>query len=526
MLKKLFELFSCSLEKTFVVTLFFIFAGAAFSRPNTAGDAVKQKIFVKSVEGLSPDFIRGADVSMLGEIERNGGKFYDSQGKEADLFTILKENGVNWIRLCLWNNPVNERDVYADGKVLSKKGEPSGGGNNDLKLDIKLAQRAKQAGMKILLDFHYSDTWADPSKQKTPAAWRDLDAEQLNKAVQKFTEECIKKMDKSGVCPDMVQIGNELNGGMMWPLGKTWKGKTDTDIGGMDGFIALLKSASEGVRDARKQGDKIKIVIHLADGGDNNLYTQIFDPIINAGVDFDVIGMSFYPYWHGSFADLKKNMQICSEKYKKEMIVAETAYAFTEDDGDDTGNAFSVYSDDKNGYIPSVQGQATEVRDIIDTVSQVKGGIGVFYWEPDWIPVKGAGWKTGEGNNWENQAMFDYTGHALPSLDVFNLIYGKGSMKNWAGGSADNASTFAPYSAERVQVKTQPGTMPGLPARIKIVYENDAEHLAEIVWDKHNWSSEKKEGVVQLQGTVKGSTFRVTADVTIKKNNDKISGSI
>lgn len=507
MLKKLFKLFA--------VTIFFMFTGIAFSKPNTAGDAVKQKIFVAPVENLSQEFIRGADVSMLGEIEKNGGKFYDPQGKEDDLFTILKENGVNWIRLRLWNDPVNDRDVYADGKVLSKKGEPSGGGNNDLKLDVKLARRAKKAGMKILLDFHYSDTWADPSKQKTPAAWRDLDAEQLNKAVREFTEECIKKLDKAGARPDMVQIGNELNGGMLWPSGKIWKSKTDTDIGGMDGFITLLKSASKGVRDAQGNGNKIKVVIHLADGGDSNLYEQIFDPVVAAGVDFDVIGMSFYPYWHGSFADLKKNMELCGEKYGKEMIVAETAYAFTEDDGDYMGNVFSVYSDDKNGYIPSVQGQATEVRDIIDTVSHVKGGIGVFYWEPDWIPVKGAGWRTGEGNNWENQAMFDYTGHALPSLAVFNLIYGKGSMTNWAGGSADTASTFAPYAADTVRIKTQPGKVPALPAKIKIIYENDAEHPGEIVWDKHDWSSEKEEGIVRLQGTVKDSTFRVAADVTI-----------
>lgn len=508
-------MFKNEIVKAVVCVSALLCAGAASAKPNTAADAVKQQILVAPVDGLSPDFIRGADVSMLGEIEKNGGKFYNAQGNEDDLFAILKDNGVNWIRLRLWNNPVNERDVYANGKVLSRKGEPVGGGNNDLELDIRLAQRAKKAGMKILLDFHYSDTWADPSKQKTPAAWRDMDAKQLNKAVEAFTEDCIKKMDKAGVRPDMVQIGNELNGGMMWPLGKTWKGKTDTDVGGMDGFIALLKSASKGVRRAQGKGGRIKIMIHLANGGDSNLYTQMFDPITAAKVDFDVIGLSFYPYWHGAPADLKNNMTLIGEKYGKEMIVAETAYAFTEDDGDGMGNAFVVYSDDENGYVPSVQGQATEVRDIIDTVSHVKNGTGVFYWEPDWIPVKGAGWRTGEGNNWENQAMFDFTGHALPSLAVFNLVYGKGAVTNRAGGSASNASSFAPYSAEKVEVKTMPGQAPQLPAKIKVVFENDAEHSGEIIWDKHDWAAEKNEGVVQVQGTVKGSTFRVTADVTV-----------
>ncbi len=518
-------MFKKAVAETVAVAAVLLCAGTVFAKPNTAADAVKQQIFVAPVAGLSPDFMRGADVSMLGEIEKNGGKFYNAQGKEDDLFNILRENGVNWIRLRLWNNPVNERDVYANGKVLSRKGEPFGGGNNDLELDIKLAQRAKKAGMKVLLDFHYSDSWADPSKQKTPAAWKDMGDKQLNKAVEEFTEDCIKKMDKAGTRPDMVQIGNELNGGMMWPLGKTWKGKTDQNVGGMDGFIRLLKSASKGVRKAQGRGEKIKIVIHLANGGDNNLYTQMFDPIVAAHVDFDVIGLSFYPYWHGPLADLKNNMTLCGKKYGKEMIVAETAYAFTEDDGDGMGNAFIVYSDDENGYIPSVQGQATEVRDIIDTVSHVNGGVGIFYWEPDWIPVKGAGWRTGEGNNWENQAMFDFTGHALPSLAVFNLVYGKGAVTNWAGGSAGTAKSFAPYSAEKVEVKTMPGQAPNLPEKIKVIYENDAEHPGEIIWDKHDWAAEKKEGIVKIAGTVKGTSFKVNADVTISNQVNLVTDS-
>src|SRR5574344_2275040 len=157
---------------------------AAFGRASSAVDAVKQQIVVETIAGLSPDFMRGADVSMLAEIEKNGGKFYNAAGKEDDLFNILKENGVNWIRLRLWNNPVNDHDVYANGAIISKKGEPVGGGNNDVDVDIQLAKRAKKAGMKVLLDFHYSDTWADTSKQKIPAAWKDMNEKQLNNAVE------------------------------------------------------------------------------------------------------------------------------------------------------------------------------------------------------------------------------------------------------------------------------------------------------------------------------------------------------
>src|SRR5574344_2405339 len=175
---------------------------SVFARGNSASDAVKQQIVVEPVTGLSPDFMRGADVSMLAEIEKNGGKFYNAQGKEDDLFNILKESGVNWIRLRVWNDPVNELDVYANGNVLSKKGDPVGGGNNSVEVSVKLAKRAKKAGMKVLVDFHYSDFWADPSKQKMPAAWRGMDAKQLNKAVEDFTEDSIKKFIKADARPE------------------------------------------------------------------------------------------------------------------------------------------------------------------------------------------------------------------------------------------------------------------------------------------------------------------------------------
>ena len=496
-----------------------------FAKVSSAEDSVSQQIVVQPVVGLSPDFMRGADVSMLAEIEKNGGKFYNAQGKEDDLFNILKESGVNWIRLRVWNNPVNDIDIYANGSILSKKGDPVGGGNNSVAVDIPLALRAKKAGMKVLVDFHYSDFWADPSKQKMPASWKGLDAKKLNKAVAEFTEDSIKKFIKAGARPDMVQIGNELNGGFMWPLGKTWKSKTDTTVGGMDGFIELLKSAASGVRKAQGKGDKMRIVIHLADGGDNNLYHNVFDPITQAKVDFDVIGLSFYTFWHGSPAELKANLVDLSNKYKKELAVVETSYGFTEADGDKQGNNFMVYSDDNGGYLPSVQGQATAVRDVIEAVASVPGGVGVFYWEPDWIPVEGAGWRTGEGNNWENQAMFDFTGKALPSLAVFNLIYGKGEMTNVWGGSAKNTSSIEPYRAEKVALKTMPTTEPKLPAAIKIVYTNDAEKLTPVEWDKHDWAAEKKEGVVKIGGTVNGSSFRVTADVSISNQVNLVTDS-
>ena len=488
----------------------------AWAVPNSAEDGVKQNITVEKIEGLSEDFMRGVDISSLIDIEKAGGKFYDADGKQADIFKILKENGVNWVRIRVWNNPVYERDVYANGKVIAAKGTSYGGGNNSVDTDLLIAKRAKDAGLKLLVDFHYSDTWADPSKQKIPQDWKNLSDKELNAAVEKFTKESIESFIKAGARPDMVQIGNELNDGFMWPLGRIWPQPTQ-QVGGMDAFIKLLKSASKGVRSAQGKGEKIKIVVHLANGGNNELYRSIFDPITAAKLDYDVIGLSFYTYWHGSMDDLKANLTDLSKRYKKELVVVETAYAFTEDDGDAQGNVFQVYSDEKYGYVPSVQGQSTAIRDIIATVASVNGGSGVFYWEPAWIPVKGAGLSSTEGDTWENQSMFDFNGKVLPSLAVFNLIYGRGEVTNVWGGSAKKASSPAvPYNtAEPISVKTQPGTKPNLPASVKLVYTNDGEKLAQVSWDAHDWSKETKAGTVTVTGTVKGSDFKIKANVEI-----------
>lgn len=495
------------------------FLYGAPAAPVATSEAVKAQITVEPINGIPETFIRGADISMLAQIEQCGGKYYDAQGKEGDLFAIMKANGVNWARFRVWNNPVNPADVSSNGKIISRAGEPSGGGNNDLARTIALAKRAKAAGLKILIDFHYSDTWTDPGKQGKPAAWKKLSGDELCKALENFTKDSIRAMIDAGARPDMVQIGNELNAGMLWPDGKIWKGENDGEVGGMSGFIRLLKSASKGVRAGEKGGEKIKIVIHLANGGDNGLYRSIFDPVTAENVDFDVIGFSFYPYWHGSLDDLIANMNYCAMRYGKDAIVAETAYAYTESDADSQGNVFQLYSDDKYGYLPTVQGQATWMRDLMATVNRVMGGrgLGVFYWEPDWIPVEGAGWRTGEGNNWDNQAMFDPKGYALPSLAVFNLAYGRGEVANAFGGSAKIAAagSIVAKSFEPVRLKTSPGKAPELPKNVKVIYSGDSELAEPVKWDAHDWSAEIAGNEVTLKGLTVKTSFPVSAHVAV-----------
>ena len=498
-----------------------------FAIPGTkASDAVKQKIVVEPVNGLSDDFMKGVDISMIDQIEKSGGKFYNAQGKESDIFQILKENGVNYVRIRLWNNPTYESDQYdKDGKLVAKKGEKMGGGNNDIETDLRIAKRIKAAGLKFMLDFHYSDFWADPGKQYMPQDWKNLSAKELENEVEKFTRETINRFVKEGASPDSVQIGNELDSGFMWPLGRTWTNDASEKIGGMKGFTRLLDRASKGVRSA-EGGKDIKIIVHVADGGDQGKYKWIFDEVKSAKVDYDIIGLSFYTYWHGSLDALKANLEMISKRYGKQMAVVETAYAFTEDDGDFQGNVFLTYSDETHGYVPSVQGQATAIRDIIATVASVKGGCGVFYWEADSILAKGSELSATEGNTWENQAMFDFTGKALPSLAVWNLVSSKGEVTNAWGGEAKNGTNFTPYAtADKIEVTVKPGEVPVLPKTAKLIFSNDAEKAVEVVWEAHDWKKQTELGKITIKGTVKGYDFKPEATVEVSNKVNLIADS-
>lgn len=487
-----------------------VLAAGMYGSPHQAKQAVLQKIIVESVPGIKSDFIMGFDASQVLDIEKAGGKYYGTDAKEKDIFEILKAHGINYVRFRVWNNPTfNKEGKSPDGRLTGLAGTPLGGGNNSVANDILLAKRAKKAGMKILLDFHYSDFWADPAKQAMPQDWKGQKGEELCRTVQKFTADAIRQFSKAGAKPDMVQIGNELNNGFLWPEGKIWANKGES-AGGMDGFINILKAASKGVRNAQGFFGKIKVVIHLANGGDNALYRAVFDSITKAKVDFDVIGLSFYTYWHGGVEDLKRNMEDLAKRYGKEMIVAETAYAFTSEDGDEQGNVFQVFSNDNDGYAPTVQGQATAVRDVIAAVSSVKGGAGVFYWGGEAIPVKGAGLSVNEGDTWENQAMFDFNGRALPSLAVWRLVRGGEAVTNKWKGAASNGGGFKPYSMadDSKSVYIEPGKTPALPKKIKVLLTNDRESLVDVEWDSHDWKNEKDGAQVKLRGTIEGTAFK------------------
>ena len=360
-------------------------------------------------------FIKGMDLSTLQEMEQCGAKYFYG-GKERDILDIMRDCGVDTIRLRIWNDPKSE------------EGEPYGAGNNDLKTTLAIARRVSDAGFGVLLNFHYSDFWADPGKQIKPKAWQDFGPDELAKAVYDFTEDSLRAAVSAGVNVTMVQVGNELSNGLLWPEGRTPR------------YDCIASFVSAGIRACRAVCRDVPVMLHLDNGGNNALYREWFDEYQKRGEDFDFIGLSYYPFWHGSLSDLEYNMNDIAVRYGKELIVAEVSMGHTMEDYADyeklaaherKGYATRQELVDKIEYPMTVQGQADFTKDFLSRVAGVRDnkGLGFFWWEPAWIPVSGSGWATpaslkymGDpgpcGNEWANQALFDYEGNALPALDV------------------------------------------------------------------------------------------------------------
>lgn len=358
-------------------------------------------------------YYKGMDISTLLEVEKCGGKFYDS-GKEEDLLTILKNYDVNAVRIRLWNDPYSE------------EGEPYGAGTNDFNSVLELSGRAKEKGLDILLDYHYSDFWADPGKQFIPKAWRGYSVDELEQAVYDYTRETLLKLKKEGLLPDMVQVGNELTNGLLWPYGKT------------PNYDNIARFVKAGVRAVREVSDKIKVMIHLDNGGNNELYREWFDNFVKRGGDFDIIGLSYYPFWHGTFDMLENNMKDIAVRFGKELIIAEVSMGYTMEDyasyeklspSERKGMATRPELAEKIEYPMTKEGQTEFMKELFRRIERVpeNKGRGFFYWEPAWIPVPGSGWAAESslkyiedkgpcGNEWANQALFDYEGNALPAL--------------------------------------------------------------------------------------------------------------
>ena len=386
--------------------------------------AVDWPVYVEAIPGIDDDFIRGMDASSVLVEENSGVTYYNYDGEEQDVFRTLAEAGINYIRLRVWNDPYDEN------------GNGYGGGNNDVETAATLGSRATKYGMKVCIDFHYSDFWADPKRQHAPKAWEDMSLEEKEEALYEYTLSSLETLLDAGVDVGMVQIGNEINYGM--------SGETDTDK-----VITLLKAGSSAVREiSEKYGRSIDIVVHYTDIRQADKLYKLVGNLEEAGLDYDIIGLSYYSFWHGSLSNMETVVERIRTDYGKRVVIAETSYCYTSEDGDGSGNSLKGVNDLFEGYEASVQGQTSMIRDVIASAFSA-GAEGVFYWEGTWIPVGdasqnnsaiwekyGSGWASSYagdydpedaglyygGCSWDNQAMFDFDGYPLASLSLFKFL--------------------------------------------------------------------------------------------------------
>ena len=380
-------------------------------------------LFVRQAENLPDDFIMGMDASAVIAEERSGVEYYNFAGEKQDVFKTLAENGVTHIRVRVWNHPF-------DGE-----GRGYGGGNCDVQNAVEIGKRATRYGMKLIVDFHYSDFWADPAKQMVPLAWKDMDLDAKTDALYAFTKDALKTLKEAGVAVGMVQLGNETNSAM---CGETsWAN-----------IVQLMRAGSKAVREVCPEA---LIAVHFANPEKAGAYEGHARTLAEYELDYDVFATSYYPFWHGTLENLTNVLSRIADGYGKKVMVMETSYPYTPDDTDFSGNTISDETANiVKDYPFTVQGQANSVRNVIDAVARAHNGIGVVYWEGTWITVGthsreensalweqyGSGWATSYGGAYDpkdagryyggcavdNQAMFDAEGRPHESLRVWNLV--------------------------------------------------------------------------------------------------------
>ena len=471
-------------------------------------------INVKRVNGLKSDFIGGVDISSYRALKDSGVKYYDFAGNELDdagFFKLLKDSGINYVRIRVWNNPYDA------------SGNGYGGGNNDLQKAVDMGKLATDAGMRVLIDFHYSDFWADPDKQQAPKAWQNLTLDEKLAKVTEFTSDSLQTLLKSGVDVGMVQVGNETNNGIA--------GESDWS----DGMLAVFAAGCDAVHKvADENKHPIKAVLHFANPESGN-YQTYAEKLADAKVNYDVFASSYYPYWHGTLDNLQTQLDTIATTYHKEVMVAETSWATSLEDGDGHANTVREGNNDEGmSYDFSIYGQAKELREVINTIANTTNGIGVFYWEPAWLPVAvydqdatnaeavlasnraawekyGSGWASSyageydakDAGKWyggsaiDNQALFDASGHPLETLKIFQYVQTGAAMENVCVSTVQNAET------QEIDL----GGSFTLPESIKVTYSDASEENAEVTWNQADTAA--------VQTNVPG-TYTVTGTVVLK----------
>ncbi|WP_144268140.1 glycosyl hydrolase 53 family protein [Demequina sp. NBRC 110055] len=470
-------------------------AALAADQPAEAG------ITVPKVEGMGEDWINGVDVSSVLSLEESGVVFRDDAGDPGDLFEILADHGVNWVRVRVWNDPYNA------------EGQGYGAGNVDADRATEIAERATDAGMQVLVNFHYSDFWAHPGQQILPKAWSGDTLDEIVTDVHDYTAATLTQMADAGVDVGMVQVGNETTGGQ---IAGTTSNSSWSDTS------QIFQAGSTAVREVYPDA---KVAVHFTNP-ERGAYPGYAQRLADNGVDYDVFLSSYYPYWHGTLENLTSTLSEVATTFDKEVAVAEVSWAHTLEDGD--GHTNVIYSD-YDQYSTSVQGQALAVRDVMQAVANVDEGrgIGTFYWEPAWLPVGpadqvdanavlweqyGSGWATSAsyeyihdeyygGSAWDNQAMFAFDGTPLESLNVYQYAV------NGTVGPRELDGVIAP------ELSVADGDTITLPSSVKVRYTDGVTETQDVTWTY-------RDGWIQGPGTytVRGVTSAgvdATATVTV-----------
>jgi arabinogalactan endo-1,4-beta-galactosidase len=483
------------------------------------------EIYIEAIPDISDDFICGMDVSSILAEEKSGVKYYDFDGNEQDVFKTMADSGVNYARIRVWNDPYDEN------------GNGYGGGNNDLETAIELGKRATQYGMKVCIDFHYSDFWADPKRQHAPKAWENMSTDEKCDALYEYTKDSLSQLIDAGVDVEMVQVGNEINNGM-------------SGEGFLPNVNKLLVSGCSAVREISSTYNKdIQVAIHYTNIEDNSKIDSLVSNLENSGVDYDIIGLSYYPFWDGTNENMQRVAKNIQDKYGKKVMIAETSYAYTTEDGDGFGNSFDGIDGAVEGYPATVQGQASMIRDICAAANEADV-IGIFYWEGAWIPVGsassdnsaiwekyGSGWASSYsadydpedaglyygGCSWDNQAMFDFTGHPLASLNVFKYL------KTGCNAELSIDSFVAPV------VTVNAGDEIVLPETVDVIYNDRSKNTSiPVEWYEEQYLNidVSKEGTYEIWGRVMDDHYgkdeqqtEVSCTVIVKLDNLVINPS-
>ena len=478
---------------------------------NEASNSVKDApINVTKVNNLSSDFIMGMDISsMISELQ-SGVVYRDYDGNELttldDICRFIKEQGINHIRVRVWNNPYDAN------------GNGYGGGNNDVAKATAFANACRNAGLKMLVDFHCSDLWTDPSKQQEPKAWKGYTLEQKKEALNTYITESLNTIDPSKDVVDMVQVGNETTGGFIG----------ETNVSNM---CVLFSAGAAGVK---TYNPDVKVVIHVESPHKGTMVTWAGN-LQDNNVAYDILATSYYPYWHGTLDNLKQQFETVKNTYHKDVMVAETSYAYTLEDSDGHTNTVRVGNNDNGADTTepfTEQGQATAIRNLINTVNEA-GGLGIYYWEPAWLTVGntkgltgdaydaqvkenqekwekyGSGWASSYANEYDskdagkwyggsavdNEAMFYPDGTATPALHVWNYV---------KTGAVSNLVSVEGFDSALTQTITA-GSDFTLPDSVEVTYSDSKTPVAEaVIWDE---TSVKKAdlstpGTYQISGTV------------------------